>query len=58
LNKFIKEITPQMIKVSGKLREHGTSRDVELYEEIGDLPIKIGMRAIGKREPRKFPDRL
>ena len=40
LNEFIKEITPRMVKVSEKLREHGTSRDVELYEEIGDLPIK------------------
>ena len=40
LNEFIKEITPQMTKASEKLREHGTSRDVELYEEIGDLPIK------------------
>jgi aldehyde:ferredoxin oxidoreductase len=40
LNEFIKEITPHMIKASERLREHGTSRDVELYEKIGDLPIK------------------
>ena len=40
LNEFIKEVTPHMVKVSEKLRAHGTSRDVELYEEIGDLPIK------------------
>jgi len=54
LNKFIKEITPQMIKVSGKLREHGTSRDVELYEEIGDLPIKNWYEGNWKEKAKKI----
>lgn len=52
LNQFIKELTPQMVKASERLKEHGTSRDVELYEEIGDLPIKNWYQGNWKEEAK------
>jgi len=54
LNEFIKEVTPHMLKVSERLREHGTSRDVELYEEIGDLPIKNWYEGNWKAKAKKI----
>jgi aldehyde:ferredoxin oxidoreductase len=54
LNQFIKELTPQMVKASERLKEHGTSRDVELYEEIGDLPIKNWYEGNWKEEAKKI----
>jgi len=40
LNDYLKDMAPNMIKASKRLGDYGTSRDVEMYEEIGDLPIK------------------
>jgi len=54
LNEFIKEITPHMVKVSERLREHGTSRGLELYEEIGDLPIKNWYEGNWKEQAKKI----
>jgi len=54
LNELIKELTPHMVKVSERLRAHGTSRDVEMYEEIGDLPIKNWYEGNWKEEARKI----